>query len=74
MYTVKCKEYEVFFLKFHVEGKSITSLLEMPIDETYIHCTSLHSDSSTERERQVLFYSKPFNLFPSVLLSSEFDL
>lgn len=74
MYTAKCKEYEVVFLKFHVEGKSFTSLLEMLTDDTYIHCTSFDSVFSTARERQVLFYQKPFNLFPSVFLTSEFDL
>lgn len=73
MYTAKCKEYEVLFLKFHVEGKSFTSLLEMLIDETYIHCTSFDSVFSIARKRQVLFYQKPFNLFPSVLLTREFD-
>lgn len=69
MYTPKCKEYEVLFLKFHVEGKNIKSLLEMVIDETYIYCTSFDSVFSTARERQVLFYQKPFNLFPDLIHS-----
>lgn len=69
MYTAKCKEYEVLFLKFHVEGKSITSLLEMLTDETYTYCTSFDSVFSTARERQVLFYQKHFNLFPDLIHS-----
>lgn len=40
-------------LKFHLEGKSITSLLEMLIDEKYIHCTSFDSVFSPAREGQV---------------------